>query len=95
MRLKHHLLRRTGVGEECRDKGRDIMTSHKQAQAIQRFFLTLTFLSKMDCPMTGEKDMSFKQVIRIINADTHVFEMHETREGKSERKTMEITYTRK
>lgn len=54
-----------------------------------------TFLTKMDCPMTGEKAMPIRQVIRIVNADTHVFEMHETREGKEERKTMEITYTRK
>ena len=54
----------------------------------------ITFLSKMDCPMTGEKDMPIKQVVRIVNADTHVFEMHETRAGKEERKTMEITYTR-
>lgn len=55
----------------------------------------ITFLTKMDCPMTGEKDMPIRQVMRIISADKHVFEMHETRAGKEERMTMEITYTRK
>jgi hypothetical protein len=55
----------------------------------------ITFRTKMDCPVTGEKDMPIRQVIRIVNPDKHVFEMHETREGKPEHQTMEITYTRK
>lgn len=54
----------------------------------------ITFLSKMECPVTGEKAMPIRQVIRIVNADMHVFEMYETRAGRVERKTMEITYTR-
>ena len=54
----------------------------------------ITFNSKMDCPMTGEKDMPVKQVIRILNSDKHVFEMHDPRKGEKS-KTMEITYTRK
>ena len=48
----------------------------------------------MDCPMTGEKDMPVKQVLRIISPDKHVFEMHDPRKGEKS-KTMEITYTRK
>ena len=54
----------------------------------------ITFNSKMDCPMTGEKDMPVKQVLRIISPDKHVFEMHDPRKGDKS-KTMEITYTRK
>lgn len=54
----------------------------------------ITFNSKMDCPMTGEKDMPVKQVLRIISPDKHVFEMHDPRKGENS-KTMEITYTRK
>jgi hypothetical protein len=54
----------------------------------------ITFSSKMDCPATGEKDMPVKQVLRIISADKHIFEMHDPRKGEDS-KTMEITYTRK
>jgi len=54
----------------------------------------ITFSSKMDCPMTGEKDVPVKQVLRIISADRHVFEMYDPRKG-NDSKTMEITYTRK
>ncbi len=54
----------------------------------------ITFNSRMDCPMTGEKDMPVKQVLRIISPDKHVFEMHDPRKGEKG-KTMEITYTRK
>ena len=54
----------------------------------------ITFESKMDCPVTGEKDMPVKQVLHIVSPDKHVFEMHHTRQGK-EAKVMEITYTRK
>ena len=54
----------------------------------------ITFESKMDCPVTGVKDMPVKQVLRILGRDKHVFEMYDLREGKESR-TMEITYTRK
>lgn len=54
----------------------------------------LTLLSKMDCAVTGEKDMPIRQVIRIVSDDEHVLEMYATNQGK-EAKTMEITYTRK
>ena len=55
----------------------------------------ITFSSKMDCPMTGEKDMPVKQVLRILGPDKHVFEMHDPRKKGEKSKTMEITYTRK
>jgi hypothetical protein len=55
---------------------------------------TMTFEGKMDCPMTDEKDMPFKHVLKIESNDKHVFEMHDPRLGDNS-KTMEITYTRK
>ncbi len=54
----------------------------------------ITLEGKYDCPMTGQKNMTMKQVIRIISPDTHVFEMHDPTKGDHSR-TMEITYTRK
>jgi hypothetical protein len=54
----------------------------------------ITFEGKMDCPMTGEKDITMKQVLRILGPDKHVFEMYDPRQG-GDAKAMEITYTRK
>ena len=54
----------------------------------------ITFEGKMDCPITGEKDRSYRQVLRIINPNKHVLEMYNSPQG-TEAKTMEITYTRK
>ena len=54
----------------------------------------VTLEGKYDCPITGQKDMAMKQVIRVISRDKHVLEMHDpSKENNS--KTMEITYTRK
>lgn len=54
----------------------------------------ITLEGKYDCPMTGEKNKASKQVIRIINRDKHIYEMHDPAKGANS-KTMEITYTRK
>jgi hypothetical protein len=54
----------------------------------------ITLEGKMDCPMTGQKDMAMKQVIRVISRDKHIFEMHDPAKGDKS-KSMEITYTRK
>lgn len=54
----------------------------------------ITFTSVMDCPMTGEKDLPVKQVIRILSPDKHIFEMYDLRKTDNN-KTMELTYTRK
>jgi hypothetical protein len=54
----------------------------------------ITFAGKADCAITGEKDVEMKQVVRLIDKDKHVFEMHDTRRGENS-KVMEITYTRK
>jgi hypothetical protein len=53
----------------------------------------ITLECKYDCPMTGQKNMTMKQVIRIVSPDTHVFEMHDPSKGEHS-KTMEITYIR-
>jgi hypothetical protein len=73
------------------DMSTAIMTSEGTADASGK---TITFTSKMDCPVTGEKDMPVKQILRIDSRDKHTFEMHDPRRGENS-KTMEITYTRK
>jgi hypothetical protein len=58
---------------------------------------TLTFEGTFSCPMTGKKDMKMRSVLKIMDNDTHVYEMYGqgmTGEGP-EFKTMEITYKRK
>ena len=49
----------------------------------------ITLEGKMDCPATGQKDITTKHVYRVQNADTYVLEMYN--DGK---RAMEITYTR-
>jgi hypothetical protein len=53
----------------------------------------ITLEGKYDCPMTGQKNLTMKQVIRLISPDSHIFEMHDPSKGDHS-KTMEITYTR-
>jgi len=55
---------------------------------------TLTFNSKMDDVMTGEKDKPIRFVIKIEGKDKHTFEMYEGA-GSKEKKAGEMTYTRK
>ena len=50
----------------------------------------ITQEGKADCPATGRKDLTMKQVFRVISPDKHVLEMFN--DGK---KSMEITYTRR
>jgi hypothetical protein len=52
------------------------------------------FESKMDCPLTGEKDVPIQQVLRIHSRDKHTVEMYDSRKGVNS-KSMEIVYTRK
>jgi hypothetical protein len=53
----------------------------------------ITLNGTFHCPITDEKNKPMKQVIRIVSRDKHVLEMYEPDEGN--RKTMEVTYTRK
>lgn len=55
----------------------------------------VTYIGKMDEPLTGEKDKVFKAIERLIDQDTHVFEMYDNIPGIGEVKVMELTYTRK
>ena len=52
-------------------------------------FKTITLEGKVDCPVTGQKDMPVKQVLRVLSHDKHTFEMF-----NNGQKSMEITYTR-
>ncbi len=52
-------------------------------------YKVITLEGKADCPGTGQKDISIRQVFRVLNADKHVLEM-----AHDGRKSMEITYTR-
>ena len=54
---------------------------------------TYTFNGEMADPMKAGTMTPVREVIRIVNADHHVMEMYETRDGK-EAKTMVIEYTR-
>ena len=72
----------------------DVHTSIFKSEGHADGGKVITLEGKMDCPMTGQKDMTMKQVIRILSHDKHVFEMHDPSKGASS-KNMEITYTRK
>jgi hypothetical protein len=54
---------------------------------------TITLEGEYDCPMTGEKNLTMKQVVRIVSRDKRILEMYDPAKGDA--KTMEITYTRK
>jgi len=73
------------------DMSTAIMTSEGAAEDGGK---VIKFTCKMDCPMTGEKDVPMTQIVRILSRDKHVFEMHDPRQGENS-KVMEITYTRK
>ncbi|MFH1746294.1 MAG: DUF1579 domain-containing protein [Planctomycetota bacterium] len=54
----------------------------------------ITYIGKMDDPMSGQKDKVVKYVAREINPDHLVFEMYDTMPDGKEFKTMEIVYMR-
>jgi len=54
---------------------------------------TITQESHYDDPVKGP--VKWRSVTRIVDDDTHVFEMYSTEKGGKEEKMMEITYTRK
>ncbi len=54
---------------------------------------TITQESRYDDPVKGP--MKWRSVIRIVDDNTHVFEMYSTDKSGKEEKMMEITYTRK
>ena len=54
----------------------------------------ITMAGTMDDPMSGEKNMPVKYILRIVGPDKHVMEMHNLSLGEKS-KMGEITYTRK
>ena len=54
---------------------------------------TITQESRYDDPIKGP--VKWRSVTKIVDNDTHVFEMYATYKGGKEEKMMEITYTRK
>lgn len=52
------------------------------------------FSGKMDEPMTGERDKTFRHVLKVVNADKHTFEAFDNIPGKGEVRVMELTYDR-
>jgi len=54
---------------------------------------TITQESRYDDPVKGP--MKWRSVTRIVDDNTHVFEMYATDKSGKEEKMMEITYTRK
>ena len=54
---------------------------------------TITQESSYDDPVRGP--IKWRAVTRIVDDNTHLFEMYTTGEGSKEEKMMEITYTRK
>lgn len=73
------------------DMHTSMMTSEGQGENGNK---VITLAGQYDCPLTGEKDLTMKQVIRIESRDKHVLEMYDPSKGENS-KTMEITYTRK
>jgi hypothetical protein len=73
------------------DMSTGMFMSEGQADKAGKVF---TFEGTHSCPETGETHKAAKQVIRVINRDKHVYEMHDPSKGANS-KTMEITYTRK
>ena len=55
----------------------------------------MTLWGKMDDPMTGKKGNKVKYVTKIIDNDTHVFEVYDVTTHGDKQPSMQITYTRK
>ncbi|MEY2410801.1 MAG: hypothetical protein QOF48_3471 [Verrucomicrobiota bacterium] len=53
----------------------------------------ITLEGKADCSATGRKDLTMKQVFRVLSPDKHTLEIFDTSRGENA-KSMEITYTR-
>lgn len=53
---------------------------------------TFTFTGVSPCPMTGDKEVPFKQVLNIQDDGKRVMKIYQTRDGE-EVKVMKITYT--
>lgn len=68
-----------------------MMTSTAQYDAAAK---TLNEMGSFSCPMTGDKNMAFRAVWRMIDADHYSYEMFEKKPDGSEFRGMEIQYSR-
>lgn len=57
--------------------------------------MTFTLWGKMDDPMSGEKGKKAKYVTKVIDNNTHIFEVYDVTSHGDKTPTMVITYTRK
>lgn len=73
------------------DGGTAMYTSTGSATADKKSF---TFNGRMDDPMSGEKNKPVKYIIRIVDANKRIFQMHEPARGEKSL-VAEMTYTRK
>jgi hypothetical protein len=55
----------------------------------------ITYYGTADDPTTGEHDKMMKYILRKVNKDKYVFEMHDMSIGEPDTKMVEMTYTRK
>ena len=55
----------------------------------------IILFGRMDGPMMGVRDKTIKGVTRMVDEDTHVFEMHDLHIGEGGAKVMELTYRRR
>jgi hypothetical protein len=87
----YDLYKKQYVGNWMDSMGTSIMNSTGTADPSGK---TMTFTGTMDDPM-AKKTLPFKEVIKVVDNDHHVFEMWSPGPGGKMFKMMEITYTRK
>jgi hypothetical protein len=56
---------------------------------------TCTYYGAMDDPVTGVQDKMGKMVVRVVDDDKHMFDMYELLPDGTEKKCMDIEYTRR
>jgi len=79
------------VGTWMDSMGTSVMVSTGTADASGK---VMTFTAEMDDVVSGKR-MTVREVIRVLDTNKHVFEMHGPDKTGKEFKTMEIVYTRK
>ena len=84
--------RREYVGVWVDDMGTSMPTMSGRLDETGK---VLTMYGEGDEPMTRELGKQIKYVNRIVDEDTHVFEIHDLAKGDENTVFMEITYTRK
>jgi hypothetical protein len=87
----YDLYKKQYVGTWMDSMGTSIMNSTGTSDASGK---TMTFTGQMDDPV-AKKTQSFKETIKVVDNDHHVFEMWSPGPDGKMFKMMEITYTRK